>query len=429
MKLDAWLRQDHPLADRLRLVERLSQALNAVHDRGEVLVALAPTRVELGDDLQCDLSAAGRGSPEPGYAAPERLEGKPPSPEADIYSAGAIAWEVMVGRPCGELPAPLSDVAPDLPSELASAIQGCLERSPQWRPKDLTYLAQLAAAQQKAGRPETAPTPGRAAPSSSPSPRSARRTRTPPPRPSRSHWPLLIAGVVVLALAAAGYWWSRDRGPDERPRPAARTPVKPVPTPAGGPSPAVTPEARPSGTPSLPAAAPLATPTPGPTPTPKEPAPVSAAVTPAPAAVTPTRTATPTPAAPTPAPVATPTPAPTPTPTPPPAAVPAAPAAQPPAAPLEPVVLSALSPLTVRRPGKALLDLRGTGLRPDLRARVLPLKEVPRGITVARQKWVSANLVTVLLDLDAGVTPGAYAIVLEDPAGGPVKPLQFTVTK
>jgi hypothetical protein len=92
-------------------------------------------------------------------------------------------------------------------------------------------------------------------------------------------------------------------------------------------------------------------------------------------------------------------------------------------------VLSALSPLTVRRPGKHLLDLRGTGLRPDLRARVLPLKEVPRGITVARQKWVSANLVQVLLELDEGVTPGAYALVLEDPAGGPVKPLQFTVTK
>jgi hypothetical protein len=92
-------------------------------------------------------------------------------------------------------------------------------------------------------------------------------------------------------------------------------------------------------------------------------------------------------------------------------------------------VLTALSPLTVRRPGKALLDLRGTGLRPDLRARVVPLRDVPRGITVARQKWVSANLVTVLLELDEGVTPGSYAIVLEDPAGGPVKPLQFTVTK
>ena len=414
MKLDAWLRQDHPLADRLRLVERLSQALNAVHDRGEVLASLTPARVEVGNDLLCDLSAAGRGSPEPGYAAPERLEGKPPSPAADIYSAGAIAWEVLVNRPCGELPAPLSDVAPDLPGELASAVQGCLERSPQWRPKDLTYLAQLAAAQQKAGRPEMAPTARRA----STPPRRARVARITPPRASRSQWPLVIAGVVVVALAAAGYWWSRGQGPEAPPRTAARAPVKPVPTPAGGPSPAVTPEARPSGRTPVAAATPEVTATPGPTPAPKEPAPIPVAA--------------PTPAAtPTPAPVATPTPtpAPTPTPTPAPAAVPAPPVAQPPAAPLEPVVLSALSPLTVRRPGKHLLDLRGTGLRPDLRARVLPLKEVPRGITVARQKWVSANLVQVLLELDEGVTPGAYALVLEDPAGGPVKPLQFTVTK
>ena len=79
-------------------------------------------------------------------------------------------------------------------------------------------------------------------------------------------------------------------------------------------------------------------------------------------------------------------------------------------------MLTALSPLAVRRPGRALLDLRGTGLRPDLRARILPLREVPRGITVARQKWVSANLVTVLLELDETVTPAVYAIDLEDPA-------------
>ena len=92
-------------------------------------------------------------------------------------------------------------------------------------------------------------------------------------------------------------------------------------------------------------------------------------------------------------------------------------------------MLTALSPLAIRRPGRALLDLRGTGLRSDLRVRILPLREVPRGITVARQKWVSASLVTVLLELDQGVAPGIYAIALEDPAGGQTKPLQFTVTK
>ena len=106
----------------------------------------------------------------------------------------------------------------------------------------------------------------------------------------------------------------------------------------------------------------------------------------------------------------------------------APPVAAPPA-PTEPAVLTAVSPLSVRRPGKALLDLRGTGLRPDLRARILPLREVPRGITVARQRWVSAGLVTVLLELDETVTPGTYAIALEDSSGGQTKPLRFTVTK
>ena len=417
MRLDAWIRQDHPLTERLRIVERLSQALNAVHDRGKALVALAPARVEVGGDLGCDLSAAERGSPEPGYTAPERTEGGPPSPEADVYSAGAIAWEVLVGRPCGELPASLPDIAPDLPSELASAVMGCLERSPQWRPKDLTYLAQLAAAHQKAMRRGSEPDPGDA-------PRSTRaasvpRTplRPPPRRASRSHLPLLIATLLVLGAAALSYWWIQRQGPDRVAAPAgvvARAPVQAAPTPTSMPVPDTPPAADPSpaGSPEAEPAAPIATPAPTPTPTP----------TPSPS---PTPEAQPAP---------TPRPTPTATPTPEPVAVaavvPAPAPAEPASAPTEPAVLTALSPLSVRRPGRALLDLRGTGLRPDLQVRILAVREVPRGISVARQKWVNANLVTVLLELEGTVAPGAYAVALEDLSGGRLtKPLQFTVTK
>ena len=408
MKLDAWIRQDHPLAERLRVVERLSQALNAVQDRGEILVALDPSRVEIAGDFRCDLSGAGRGSPEPGYAAPERNEGGPPSPAADVYSAGAIAWEVLVGRPCGELPAPLSDVAPDLPRELASAVMGCLERSPQWRPKDLTYLAQLAAAQQKAMRKGSEPDTG-----SSPQPsRGASALRTPPRRPSRSHLPLLIAALLVLGAAALSLWWIQRQGPDGAPAPggiAARTAATATPAPTPTPTPTATPAAEPSpaGSPEAEPATPPPTPTPAPTPAP-----------------TPTPTPVPTP---------TPTPRPTPTPPPPPpvaaVVVPPPATAEPSTEPAEPAVLTALSPLSVRRPGRALLDLRGTGLRADLHARVLPLREAPRGISVARQKWVSSSLVTVLLELEETVTPGVYAVALEDPSGRQTKPLQFTVTK
>ncbi len=410
MKLDAWIRQDHPLAERLRVVERLSQSLNAVHDRGEYLVALDPTRVEIAGDFRCDLSGAERGSPEPGYAAPERIEGGPPSPAADVYSTGAIAWEVLVGRPCGELPAPLGDVAPDLPRELASAVMGCLERSPQWRPKDLTYLAQLAAAQQKAMRKGPEPDgAGSLAPS-----RSAPAQRTPPRRSSRSHQPLLIAALLVLGAAALSLWWIQRQGPDGVPAPgevAARPPVAATPAPTPTPSPTATatpwPSRRPPGPrwrsrrsrsrrPPRPRRRHRCRPRCRP---PRQrrsrhprrhllpPPPVAAPVVPPPAT------------------------------------------AEPATEPAEPAVLTALSPLSVRRPGRALLDLRGTGLRADLHARVLPLREAPRGISVARQKWVSSSLVTVLLELGENVTPGVYAVALEDPSGRQTKPLQFTVTK
>jgi hypothetical protein len=406
MKLDAWLRQDHPLAERFRLVERLSQALNAVHDRGEVLVALDPARVEVAGDLRCDLAAAERGSPEPGYAAPERIEGGAPSPEADVYSVGAIVWEVLVGRACGELPAPLSDVSPDLPRELASAVMGCLERSPQWRPKDLTYLAQLAAAQQKIVRRGRAPDTESAPPPA----RSPSAMRMPPKRQPRSHLTLLISALALVGAAALSLWWMQGQGPDGVSAPArvaARVPgnATPAPAPSPTPTPTPTPAARPSAveSPVAEPAAPIATPTALPT------------------------------ATPTPTPTPTPRPTPTPTPTPPPpaaaAVVPSQAPAEPPTEPAEPAVLTTLSPLSVHRPGRALLDLRGTGLRSDLRARVLPLREAPRGISVARQKWVSASLVSVLLELEETVTPGVYAIALEDPNGRQTRPLQFSVTK
>jgi len=99
-----------------------------------------------------------------------------------------------------------------------------------------------------------------------------------------------------------------------------------------------------------------------------------------------------------------------------------------PLAPLEPALLSAISPLSVPRPGKHLFDLRGTALRPELRARVVPLKETPRGITIERQVCRGPSLFQVLVNLDADVKPGAYAIRLED-AGGSSNPMTFTVTK
>jgi hypothetical protein len=61
--------------------------------------------------------------------------------------------------------------------------------------------------------------------------------------------------------------------------------------------------------------------------------------------------------------------------------------------------------------------------------RVLPVKETPRGITVLRQKWTSPTLLSVLLELDGSVTPGVYAIALEDASGMRTNALQLQIAK
>ena len=88
-----------------------------------------------------------------------------------------------------------------------------------------------------------------------------------------------------------------------------------------------------------------------------------------------------------------------------------------------------MSPLSARRPGKVLLDLRGAGMYDGIRVRVLALREPPRGISVVRQKCESDSLIRVLLDLDAQAAPGVYALALEDADGQQTKPLTFTVTR
>ena len=426
MKLEAWLRQEHSLGESLRVVERLSQAVNEVHDGGDALAALEPARIEVSPDGRCDLSSARRGSPRAGYVAPERGKDEAPSTEADVYAAGAIVWEILAGRPCGSSPAHLAQVRPELPRELADAVMGCLEGSPEWRPKDLTYLAQLAAAHQPSTRRTGEPDPR--------APQTTRLgapfTRAPAARPSRSHRPLFLAATLVLAAAAGSYTWIERRagtgastggGTGSVARPPAlfpapqSTPGVASPRPADVPDtgPVATPRADPSSPPA--AGKPEETATALPPASPPNPPGREAVVakertvapTPTPPAVVPTHEPA--------APVA-----------PPPSLAPSPAAVE---IPAEPPVLATLSPLSAQRPGRVLIDLRGTGLHAGLRARILPLREVPRGILVVRQKCVDPTLVTVLIELDAEVRPGPYAITLEDAGGRQAKPLTFTVTR
>ncbi len=68
------------------------------------------------------------------YAAPERQAGHAASPSSDLYSASAIAWELLAGRglPPG-LPPPVSEVCPGAPAEVAAVLDTCLSIDPALR--------------------------------------------------------------------------------------------------------------------------------------------------------------------------------------------------------------------------------------------------------------------------------------------------------
>jgi hypothetical protein len=402
MNLAAWLRQDHSLSDQLKVIEGLCRALNEEHARGVIHRGLDPSNVEVESDGRCDLSAAVTTSAAAAYRAPELGEGGSPSPQSDIYAAGVICYEMLSGRtPSGERPTPLADLRPDVSRDLTDAVMGCLEKGPDWRPKDLSYLLQVvgtlrAGGARGGGRAARAPEPPRSA-SRAPAPQ-ARRS-APARGGSKSNLPLL-AVVAVLALAAgAGYWFYFKQSTSETPVAIHPAP----PTVAATPTPVVE-----------------ATPTPTPASTPKVvETPRTGAATTTPAA-TPVPTATPrVVAVATPEPLAQATPvAATPPPTPPPTTAPAAPA-----------LLTAVSPLTVKRGGTTMLDLRGTGLRGEQQVRIVKVKENTDGISVQRQKFMDPTLIKVLISLDPNVPPGAYAIALSEPGGGLTNTLAFTVVK
>jgi serine/threonine protein kinase len=158
-----------------RLVEVLARAMQAAHLSGIVHRDLKPANVLLspagGPDspvslgvyepritdfgLAKDLAAgrkvtlSGMTMGTPSYMAPEQARGggSEVGPAADVFSLGAILYELLTGRPpfdaatpaetvaqlLGEDPLPPSRLRPGLPRDLATICLKCLEKSPRRR--------------------------------------------------------------------------------------------------------------------------------------------------------------------------------------------------------------------------------------------------------------------------------------------------------
>ncbi|HET7291369.1 MAG TPA: protein kinase [Vicinamibacteria bacterium] len=399
--LPKWGERERALPEQLLVLEGVAAGIGHAHDHGVVHGRLTPERIAVGGDGVARIwgfglrSAAGQPLAASAYTAPEMAGGEEPTALADVYAVGVVFYELLTReRPTGEAPVPLRELRKDLPKDLADAIMACRERSADWRPKDLDYL--LECVHRVRG---TLPALKLATPKVAPvavAPRlRAEERRSPVPL-----LPIAVGVVVFLGGAVALYRLAGSKAAAPEPAP---TTLAQAPAPA-----AATRPASPVGV----AEPQLATPAPAPTRTPTA---ASTAPTPSPAAAArPSATPAPTPAqAATPPPVAAATALPSvaaQTPTPPP--VTSAPATLAPAP--GPALLTAVSPPTLRRGLRTLVDVRGQGLYPGLGAALLRGGRPAEGVHARQQRFVSAGLVQVFVEVDADAAAGAYGLLLSD---------------
>jgi serine/threonine protein kinase len=101
-----------------------------------------------------ELLDGGGGQPSLAYASPEQVLGEPPDPRSDLFSLGALLYELLSGQlPFGagddpsatvrirnESPPPLGRFVPDLAPALERVVQRCLQKMPAHRYQSASEL-------------------------------------------------------------------------------------------------------------------------------------------------------------------------------------------------------------------------------------------------------------------------------------------------
>ena len=245
-----------PEKELLLIATQVAQALEEAHERGIVHRDLKPGNIVIaakdrakvldfgiakllrpaGDtDPTQSITAAHSGAGTLPYMSPEQLRGEAAGARSDIFSFGAVLYEMATGRrPCEEtLPSRLIDAIvrerpvpprllnPKISSELERIILKCLEKEPENRYQSAKELeVDLRRLQTPSAVPLTIAAP------TTPSPSLAKGTKVAS---------VAIAIVLVLALVLGIRWWRERRAPLSSSTPIQSLAVLPLENLSGDP--------------------------------------------------------------------------------------------------------------------------------------------------------------------------------------------------
>jgi serine/threonine-protein kinase len=277
-------RGELPIGEAVHILRDVVSAVAYAHDFGVVHRDIKPDNVLLSGGVavvtdfgvakavsastdaaqHTSLTSMGVALGTPAYMAPEQATADPNvDHRADIYALGAMAYEMLTGRPpfAGrtaqatlaahviEEPDPIDRRRPGLPPALSAMVMQCLAKRPADRPQSAAELKHTLDA---LGTPSQGTAPTQAALAAAPA---AAESRAPVRRSQLL--PLVTAGLAAALLLMLGAFWARRPGAavggaDAAGPPAMSAPAEPA-TPVTGTTPEPAPEAGERGSARAPA--------------------------------------------------------------------------------------------------------------------------------------------------------------------------------
>lgn len=251
-----------PLPRVLELMKQLCNGVGFAHQAGVIHRDLKPSNLvitrqgtlkvlDFGIAKLADvgLTKAGMIMGTPSYLAPEQASGRRIDNRADIFSMGAILYELLTGERAfpgestttvlykilNEEPIPPRAIEPSLPPALDAVVRKALAKDPLQRFQSCEELG-LALEAIRAGATLDLPLPAGG-------PGAQTTVLSVPPPPPRKLWLPVAALAVVVAIGAAGGWLWMKRAPrTSQPAPTAlaQPPAASAPAPslASAPAPA-----------------------------------------------------------------------------------------------------------------------------------------------------------------------------------------------